>query len=141
MTAIKLLLIFALAGAANALECYHCKSEEYGSKCINNTSEWQLLECPPDMTVCYIFLQRQSDNHTIGLAERGCAPDMNHCKNLIGIDKSYRSARIALNCHVCNQSKCNSRNALNMNSSQRSSLNIFLFLLPIFMMSKMLCGK
>uniref|UniRef100_A0A1B0GHC5 14.5 kDa midgut protein n=1 Tax=Lutzomyia longipalpis TaxID=7200 RepID=A0A1B0GHC5_LUTLO len=58
MSAIKIFLLLLLMGAATALQCYTCNSDEIGDDCINNTAKWTITKCPEDEKVCYVRLTR-----------------------------------------------------------------------------------
>uniref|UniRef100_A0A1L8DP02 Putative conserved secreted protein n=1 Tax=Nyssomyia neivai TaxID=330878 RepID=A0A1L8DP02_9DIPT len=138
MAAIKLLFLALLIGAASALECYSCNSGDIGQDCVwnNQTSKWSTLKCPSDQTVCAITLVRASENDTMGFSDRGCQKDINFCKEWLDIGEHPTKVGLHLSCYVCNTGKCNGINALDISSSTRSLLNIFLLLLPLFIIMR-----
>uniref|UniRef100_A0A1L8DNX1 Putative conserved secreted protein n=1 Tax=Nyssomyia neivai TaxID=330878 RepID=A0A1L8DNX1_9DIPT len=127
MSVPKLFFFILLIGAATALQCYTCNSDEIGDDCIGNTAKWSITKCPDGEKVCYVRLTRATLNSTTGFAERGCESTMNFCKNWFRIlfPTGVHS------CYVCNSSKCNEINALDIkeSSSSRSSLNLYLLIL------------
>ncbi|XP_059616374.1 uncharacterized protein LOC132261541 [Phlebotomus argentipes] len=135
MSVIKLFLFTLLVATASALDCFYCKSDDYGNKCVkNDTSQWTVMTCPPTEKACFIRLQRNTRDDSEGIAERGCAENLDFCRDLLGpLGVSFRYYE---SCGICNVAKCNNISALDISSSMRNSLNVPLLLLSLLMIVK-----